>query len=439
MSKNPGAFEYVAGLDVGNGYLKGVIELPAAKGASAAEREPVVVDLPSVAATVTGPNLVPNADSAARSLTGDADWYDTLDVSFSSPLISEPFRRLIGKKALAAKSASVDEFDIIGHRSKAEQELSKVLVLSVLAGRAVADYVAATGGALPTVDGQAASLTVRATVALALPINEYARHRYSYAASFLGSGDKRIVHQVTLHNFETPVTVGVVFADVMVFPEGMSAQYAINDHPNAEKLMTAMLAQARRAGVDIDAEITAADLLAASNTIGVDVGEGTVNLPVHTNGKSNVAASRTLNKGYGAVLEGALVSLENSGGTTTFTGRKQLADFLQAPRTRLNAKKFAVVDQHLSIAAKFFAEEVAVALGRVLGDVGAMTEVIYVYGGGSGPMHEVLYPELVAKVAEMNSESDTPVLYLDAKYSRGLNREGLILAARNRAAKRAAR
>ena len=431
LPDKPGHFAYTAGLDIGNGYVKGVIEDRVA-GSPRAD----VLDLPSVAATVAEANQVPDPASAAPAQTADADaWYNSLDVTFSTNLVGDRFRHLIGRSGLATKANVVEEFDLVGNRSKAEQELSKILVLGLLAGRAVRDYVA-INGELPGPDSAADSLTVRATVALALPINEYANHRDSYRAGFLGTGGAdgsagATVHQVTVGNFETPVTVSVIFDDVMVLAEGMSAQYAINQH--GEKLMERMLAEVRSRGARIDDEITAADLLSAKNTIGVDVGEGTVNFPVHSDGKSNVGASRTLARGYGTVLEMALDKLRSGTSTTTFSGRKQLAEFLQAPHNALTRKRQQAVELELESVMGIFAEQVAHELSRVLSDVGSMTEVIYVYGGGSGPMREALYPALLDKVREMNSLDLIPVLYLDSRYSRALNREGLVLAARNRA------
>lgn len=77
----------------------------------------------------------------------------------------------------------------------------------------------------------------------------------------------------------------------------------------------------------------------------------------------------------------------------------------------------------------FFSKEVTERFGRVLAVVGATTEVAYVYGGGSGPVKAFLYPALLAKATEMNSEDAFPTLYLDSSYSRHLNREGLYIAA----------
>ena len=44
-------------------------------------------------------------------------------------------------------------------------------------------------------------------------------------------------------------------------------------------------------------------------------------------------------------------------------------------------------------------------------------------------MKDHLYPVLLAKATEMNSDDAFPTLYLDSSYSRHLNREGLYIAA----------
>lgn len=424
----PGEYTFVAGLDIGNGYVKGVIER--ADGTSVDE-----IDAPSVAATITSPANAPDHDSLASSETSNpAHWYNRIDASFASSLVPDTYRRLLGKRALSGKvSDNLDEFELVGNKSKAQQDLSKVLVLGLLAGKAVRDYVR-DYGELPSPDSAVSSLTVRAVVALALPINEYDRHRHLYMTGFTGAagvGARTLVHQVRLNNFETPVTVSIVFESVIVLPEGASAQFAINHH--GKPLMEAMLADATDNGVELPEGVGAEDLLAATETIGIDVGEGTVNFPVFTEGGFNSDASRTMKGGYGTVLENALSSMTEQGVDHTYTGRKQLASFLQGAASKLKARERARTEQYVAEQSMFFSERVAVDLSKVLSAVGSLTEVIYVYGGGSGALRESLYPELVAKVTEMGGENAAPVLYLDAAYSRGLNREGLIIAARNRA------
>jgi plasmid segregation protein ParM len=399
------------GIDVGNGYVKGLIRGRGANGDASVDE----IDLPSGVALITRSNSLPVADSEAATRM-EGNFYNELDVSFASPLIGDQYRRLFGTRALTAQGA-FDEFDVVGRRSKAQQELSKVLVMGAFAAKALRDYVK-LHSVLPPADDV---LSVQVRVALALPINEYMSHRVSYAAEFMAG-----THTVTVHNFETPVTVKLRFEDVQVIPEGASAQYAIT--AKGAPLMDAMLADVRRRGLALEG-ITSADVLAAQHTVGIDIGEGTVNFPVFTAGQFNADASTTYKKGYGTVLTDALKAMEDRGFASGFTSRKQLAEYLQAGASPLKRnfynKVAAFVDEELS----FFAKEVAEQFGRVLTVVGATTEVAYVYGGGAGPVKDHLYPALLAKATEMNSEDAFPTLYLDSSYSRHLNREGLYIAA----------
>ncbi|MGB3675815.1 MAG: hypothetical protein WA988_15380, partial [Candidatus Nanopelagicales bacterium] len=382
MSSNPqaGIFEYTAGLDIGNGYVKGVVEDRSLDPKVRSSTVPVdVIDLPSVAATIIRPNTVQTADAEAPQVLAGDDWFDNADLVFSSNLVDDTYRRVIGRRALATKAASVDAFDLVGNRSKAEQQLSKVLVLGILAAKALRDYVEATGQ-LPSPnngDSPVTALTVRAVLGLALPINEYEVHRNNYATSFTGTASEPRVHQVRINNFVTPVTVSIVFDSVLVVPEGASAQYAINFF--GEPLMDRLLTDVRSHGVELPG-IEARHLLAATDTIGVDVGEGTVNFPVFTSGRFNADASRTFAAGYGTVLENAIESMTDKGHRHGFAGRKQLADFLQAEVNPLKADFHSRVVNETQVAADFFVDQVAVELSKVLDLVGAVTQAIYVYG-----------------------------------------------------------
>lgn len=414
-----GRYEYVAGLDIGNGYVKGMIDHVDGSNMT-------VVDMPSAVTRMTRPNQMTIPDDDAPDVVAD-DFFNSIDATYSSPMVGDNYRRLSGKRSLVVRGGITDEFDLVGNLSKAQQELSKVLVLSTLAAKAVTDYVSETGHLpRPDNDDDPAGLRVSVVVALALPINEYLNHRDSYAASFTG-GSKRISHTVTVGNFDTPVSVTIVFKDVRVIAEGASAQYAIT--AGGPKLMEGMLADVRSHGVELPG-ITSVDVLAATNTIGVDIGEGTVNFPVFTDAKFNADASKTFEQGYGTVLENALESMTDAQYRHGFTTRKQLSEFLQTPPSPLKRANYDRVASYVQQEAEFFAQSVTEAFGHVLAYVGARTEVAYVFGGGSGPMRDVLYPMLLNKAREMNSHDAFPVMYLDAQYSRKLNREGLMVAAR---------
>jgi plasmid segregation protein ParM len=405
------------GADIGNGYVKMV-----ARGHNKAGAEVIdEIDIPSGVAIVNRPLHLPTPDDQAASVmskTGEDSIFNNLDVSFVSPMITDQYRRLFGARGISADGA-FEEFDVVGHRSKAEQPLSKALVMGLFAAKGLRDYVRSTGS-LPAADEV---LSIEARVALALPITEYMHHRVGYAAEFMNG-----THTVTIHNFATPVTVKLRFVDVQVIAEGASAQYAIT--AKGEPLMKVMLADVRKRGIALEG-IEASDVLAAQHTIGIDVGEGTVNLVVFSNGKFNPDASTTFNKGYGSVLNRAISAMDASGYHSGFSSRKQLGSYLQTQPSAMKRSQYAKVESFVHSEIEFFADNVAEQFGRLLAVVGPLTEVAYVYGGGSGPIKEALYPKLLAKVAEMSGDDESafPVLYLDASYSRHLNREGLYIAA----------
>ncbi|MDT0157769.1 hypothetical protein Q9R19_09045 [Microbacterium sp. ARD32] len=398
------------GIDVGNGYVKGMI-----LNTDTGVRDRI--DLPSaVVATPRQSPKVPLDDAEALQTMNDAeeDFYNRLDASFSSPLVADSDRRIFGRSALSVRGSVFSEFEVHdGHASKADQQLSKILVLGVYATKALRDYVR-THDALPEQE-----LRVRVRTGLALPISEFVARRYGYAGEFIGAKGSA-VHLVTIKNFNTPVSVRLEFEDVQVVAEGASAQYAISD--KGEPLANALLTDLRSREPEMLPGVTGADLVAAQNTVGIDVGEGTVNFPVFTNARFNAEAASTLDMGYGTILENALDRQDEA--ELRFTSRKQLADFLQTTPSVLQRNRHQRAVQLVEPDVKHLVDQIRRAFSETLSQSGESTEVVYVYGGGSGPIKEELYPELI------KAAGDVPVLYLDARYSRHLNREGLFLAAR---------
>lgn len=402
-------FRAKAGLDIGNGYVKGVIS---AKELNDGKWITDVVDIPSGVTKMVGKNFVPTPDSEAKMVL--ADPFNTFDASFDSPIVLDNYRRLFGAKALAA-NGTFEEFDVIGLRSKAEQELSKELVLGLIAAQVLKSYVD-MHNSLPSEE-----LSADVVCALALPITEFMAYRGIYASQF-----KESSHLVVVHNFETRCTVKLNFKDVQVVAEGASAQYAINS--KGAKLIDFMLKDVRSHGVKLDG-ITADDILSVKNTIGVDIGEGTVNFPVFTNGSFNTNASATLEKGYGNVLMGALNAMRQQRFQGGFTSRKQLASYLQEKPSALRINHYNAVMNFVNEQKDGFVKECAEKFGHVFQTVASTTEVVFVYGGGATPVKDLLYNELLDKIQSIIGTREFAVLYLDSEYSRYLNREGLYIAA----------
>lgn len=389
------------GIDVGNGYVKAALHGPSNTDGKADK-----FDIPSGVALVTSAVDLPIPDAAAAE-TVAGDFFNELDVKFTSPRIESSHRHLFGRRGIKAQSPRFQEFDVVSGQSKAEQELTFVLILGLFAGKAVRDHVLATGS-LPT-----DLLEVDARVALALPIDEFREHRLAFAENL-----KQGTHLVTVLNFATPVMVKVAFEDVQVVAEGASAQFAIQQLGVA--LADQMIAEVREKGQALEG-ITGADIHAATSTVGIDIGEGTVNFPVYSDGKFNADASRTFDKGFGNVLVNSLKPLARV--KLAFNSRKALADYLVSTPGPLKRGEHAKVSAIVAEQADLFSEGVVEEFRKIFAEVGRDTEVVYVFGGGSGSVRESLHPKLLAVVPE-----GLPVLFLDVKYSRHLNREGLLIA-----------
>lgn len=391
----------ISGLDIGNGYVKGTV-----LGTDVSN-----IDIPSGVAFVTSTRDIKANISEADEVMDDI--YNQMDVSFESPLVDDTNRRLFGKRGLQS-GMSIEEFDVYSHISKANQPLSAILTLGCLAGKVIYDYWKREHK-LPS---EVLKADVR--IALALPIGEYKKYRKSYADGYKSSD-----HIVTLHNFDQEVKVQLHFEDVQVVAEGASAHYAII--AEGETLMNAMLSDVRRMGEPLEG-ITAQDVLAATNTIGIDIGEGTVNFPVFQNNKFNPDVSMTFDKGYGVVLNGALERLQDMG--HPFNSRKELQDFLNTQPIALNRRKYKIVQDIVDEEISSFVNEVSMQFSKIMNRVGSYVEVVYIYGGGATPVRNELYPVLMDKARAFGGgEVLYPVLYLDSRYSRYLNRKGLYVVA----------
>ena len=357
----------IAGLDIGNGYVKGTVT-----GTDQSN-----IDIPSGVAFVTSTRDIKANIGEADEIMEDI--YNQMDLSFESPLIDDGNRRIFGKRGLQS-GMSIEEFDVYSHISKANQPLSAILTLGCLAGKVIYDYWKREKK-LPT---EIIKADVR--VALALPIGEYKKYRKSYA-----EGYKESDHIVTMHNFDEPVKVQLHFEDVQVVAEGASAHYAI-----IAGLMNAMLTDVRRMGEPLEG-ITAQDVLAATNTIGIDIGEGTVNFPVFQNNKFNPDVSMTFDKGYGVVLNSALERLQDMG--HPFNSRKELQDFLNTPPIALNRRKYKIVQDIVDEEISSFVNEVSMQFSKIMNRVGSYVEVVYIYGGGATPVRNELYPALMGLIS----------------------------------------
>lgn len=398
--------QHIAGIDIGNGYTKGNIDgRPIQAFASSVAHVTSVVDI--------------KAEGNAEIEAVIDDIYNNMYATFDSPCIKNNMTgRFFGARGLMS-GRSLEQFDVNSHLSKAEADLSAILCLGALAGRVLQDYWK-EHKALPK-DGEV--LEHDCILSLALPINEYRRFRKVYGSKFMNNA-----HIVTIHNFAHPVRVKLLFSFVTVLAEGESAHYGIQFE--GEHLMKAMLEDLKSRG-EVLSGISAMDVLAAKNTVGIDIGEGTVNFPVFRNGKFSQDASSTYPKGHGHVLMRALERLQGDG--YPFQSRKALSEYLNTEPSPLAKARYDAVKRVCDEEEIAFADDICAEFSSVMNKTNGFTEVVYVYGGGATPLKFVFHQKIIDTMKRFGMAA--PVLYLPSHYSRKLNGHGLYCIAKQQAEK----
>lgn len=403
------------GLDVGNGYVKGRLSSEAI-GSQVIDIPSAVSVMPDVSALKPLPEEIPGVIKSIH------DSMDMVVQSSPFPGAAETKHLFVGRRAIGSK-ITPRMFDIASARSKAKDKLNVWLTLACVCGHAMQEIYAATGE-LPR-----EFVDVHVKLAVALPIREYKSEGKAFKTQMMAAP-----HVVQIGNFEEPVVFSITLDAMTVMPEGFAAQYAITQG-GGTNLMAALLQYGRSVMDTMPDRIRNGNLiydvspemvLAAKNTIGVDIGEGTVNFPVFRDGAPDTDISTNIAMGYGQVLENAREELEGLG--YNFTDRKELAEYLNTEPTPLNRRRWNVVKEYVQKHTDVLVSNIMSAFTRSLRSSGAQTEVVYVYGGGATPLRDSLYKALIAEMAE-NKQEDCLVLYMDSSWSRTLNREGLVIVA----------
>jgi len=394
----------IAGIDVGNGYTKGKIDdwgfaIPSA-----------------VVPRYCGRDAKVKSENVAAEFANNG-FLDRMDLGFQSDLIKDGVRRLFGTRAVKS-GLTRETFDVNRRKGKALVDLSGVMTLGSIAGKVLMDYWN-DKHALP-----ADALNVDVILTTALPIQEFLEYGDEYHDKFTKGK-----HIVGVYNFENPISIIINFLDVHIFSEGESAKFGLLD--STSSFVDKLLSDAKD-NEQMLRGIKASDIIHANNTLGVDIGEGTVNFAVFTSGELNVDASATFHVGYGTVLEKANEEFEIS--DMPFKDRSSLTQFLLDGRTALNALRYDALKKAIESASYPYAKSLAMETSRVIGNIGDFLDVIYVYGGGAEGLHDAFYPEIVEISKEIGKNISIPVLYMRGEYARLLNQHGLYKLAENLAA-----
>ena len=227
-----------------------------------------------------------------------------------------------------------------------------------------------------------------------------------------------------MHNFAQPIVVELTFIDVYVGLEGEMGQFEINNAPKG--LKNAILDDFNNSYPSLKGQVTADQLCSLENVLGIDIGEGTTDYTVITNGHANPVASVSMSTGYGNVLESAVGILQNE--SMNIPDRNALRHFLSEPavmptkRARQKHAQETVNDQ-----LTHFNDDIIEKTSQVMRQAGTDLEAAFVFGGGSVPLLKEtdLRPRLVNKLKGFAGGYDIPVIWIDPKYAQELNMMGL--------------
>lgn len=339
---------------------------------------------------------------------------DYMDITITSPSVKTQGRMFVGTKAIDS-GLPTRMFDINDYAGKSQSDLSLILTLSRIATQVIKDEYKLNG-----TENLNSHLSADVIMTTALPIKEGKqkdvidnyKNRYTKGK-----------HLVNIYNFDQPITVELNFVDVYVGLEGEMAQFKIKYAD--EDLKAKIKKDFDESYPQLKDEITAEDLTSVKNVLGIDIGDGTTDKPITTNGKANANASTSLPVGYGSVLQDAVAILQDKG--MNIASRGDLNSFLSTTpspfvRDRYNLAK-EVVNEQLSP----LVDQIIDSTSETMRNSKTGIDLVFVYGGGSIPLreHTNMRDQLVSKLKGFSGGLDIPVVWIDPTRAQTLNEDGL--------------
>lgn len=353
------------------------------------------------------------------------DFMDHLDVSVQSAQVQETSRVFVGKNAVRSR-LSKENFNVNNYQGKAENDLSLILTLSIIAGEAVKDSYQDLSNdeknTLTKYPYKDVYTTVDMSTALPVTEGKVPNKIEQYAAKFYNNGNE---HLVILHNFEQLITVHITFNQPIVALEGETALYKIR-HANSS-LAQLIKDDFDKAYPEYKDKVTPGKLINRPQSLTIDIGEGTVDIVAFTNGKINEHASISLKQGYGNALESAILELQQKG--INVTNRTDLQQQLNEPEDIFNARLLNIKRQAVHNQLEPFEKEIAHSFSEALRMAGSNTEIVYVLGGGAEPMkkYSSLRQSLINEAKAQTGNIGVFVIFIDPRYAQLLNESGLQL------------
>lgn len=338
------------------------------------------------------------------------NFLDQLDVSIASPSVKESNRFYVGRRAVLS-GATQTRFDVNSFSGKSEDDLSLILILSMLAANGVRDAYKHNQNLFNPINLQVTLLT-------SLPIREAKKRGVidQYKERFL-----RGTHSVVFHNFEKLITVNIEFKEVKVTLEGQAALVAII---NSDKIYPSL---AQSVTKSFNKNIQISDIAKANSLLSIDLGGKTSDFAVLENGRANINLSNSIMQGFDSVLAKAVDELQDQ--NRNFSSIGQLEGYLEQGPSVFDPEPYKQVERVIKKQAEDFVINITQGVSKILGQGRLNPEVVFIFGGGAIAMTK--YTDLMTKIqdslASFNGGRRVPVVLISNKYAQKLNAMGLKL------------
>ena len=177
----------------------------------------------------------------------------------------------------------------------------------------------------------------------------------------------------------------------------------------------------------------------------VDIGEGTTDIAVFRNKRFNANFSYSVTKGYGTLLELAMVNAEREGHTVE--SRKQLQNLLSSTNERRKEQR-DMWNRFMDVERRIYVEEVVSTILKTYGRQGYFDAIIFLGGGFSALTGYSLSPSGKVEMANSylfdhlkeelskNNKSASVIFGVPQPYAQSINNRGLMQVLSSQRAKR---
>lgn len=339
-----------------------------------------------------------------------------LIASVNSPLIKREVKYIIGENATVSALRSY-RLNIYNGKQKHKQEEGFLLSFAMIAGNSVKEFYE-ENGEIPSV------LKVDVSICASMPIID---SKDRTAIEQLKKAYTQSEHIVSFYNFDKPVQVHLNFVDAIITCEGEIGKFQIELADDELKRFIKEDFDKHYPEYQNSSLFEAEKLISLSNMLIVDIGEGTTELAIFKEDRMEFSSSTSISSGYGSVLDNALMSLTKPlkhSERILLKDRSELVDLLKDNR---ETKKtlVSIAKEHVHEAEFELTEDIFDGINLQMKDSINRIDAVYVFGGGSIPMENILRPLLVDFLEELSDNEIKPVIFINKKYATSMNRLGL--------------